>query len=167
LGFDLPLPEVDLSFLENFLIWAREAIRRLEIQQMADVEFEHIIPLIEKRSDNKGSGIIDEGTFRTNVANTGNGVLIIDLTKSFDDAPLTRLWVRGVGLSFSDRLSVNDGGATALRRLMWLTAQIFPPLVRVFLGQIPTFWCPDRQLYWQMWLWLTRLAKCKCTVGQM
>jgi hypothetical protein len=114
-----PLPmQGTPGFLDNWLIWARAAIRRLEIDQQDDVEFEQIIPLRSPFADGTTTMKTDyEGPM---LYPSGNGVLSVDLTEYFDDL-LGKLWVRGVGLTTT--LADSSGPTRDYR----VSAQVFPP----------------------------------------
>jgi hypothetical protein len=126
-GIDLPLPPLDSLFLEGFLVWVRKAIRQLEIDQLDDVEFEHIVYLIQYRGDSQSSGVMADhwNGYVVPMTPGNDGTLLVDLRAYFDSAPLgAHLWLRGVGLSFSvQNVDVSSW------RLFRLSAQVFPPPV--------------------------------------
>ncbi|MGX9431164.1 hypothetical protein [Bradyrhizobium sp. LeoA1S1] len=115
----LPAPGV-LSFLDDLLSWTRKVLRRLEIDQLGDVDFEHIIPLTDPAWD--GSRLISTGEYSAAMQTAGSGILTVDLTNYFD-ALFGKLWVRGVALS----LGVDNPGDT-YRRVFRATGEVFPPL---------------------------------------
>ena len=131
-GINLPMPVIDAHFLDGLLAWTRAAIRQLEIDQQDDVEFEHIVYLVQPRGDNALTGVTSSAAYVTNMAPGGNGELIVDLSRYFDSA-LGRIWVRGVGLSTSDVDPINPS-----HRLYRLSAQVFPPPVKNLFSAMPT-----------------------------
>jgi hypothetical protein len=132
-GIDLPFPAVDDNrFLDKFLSWTRLVIRQLEIDQQDDVEFDHIIPLVQLQGDGKLSGVIAPAIYMTAMNPNGDGKLTVDLTNYFTPAPLGKMWLRGVGLSFSDADPSQE-----THRLYRLSAQVFPPPAQDLFSQMP------------------------------
>ncbi|CUU14762.1 hypothetical protein CDS [Bradyrhizobium sp.] len=113
-GIVEPLPAPDeLPFLDKLLSWTRKVLRRLEIDQQGDVDFEHIIPL-------SLLGVAYSGAMQAG----GSGILSVDLTNYFDSL-LGKLWVRGVALS----LAVGNPG-DVYHRVFRATGEVFPPPTR-------------------------------------
>lgn len=123
-GINLSLPPLGKSFLEDFLIWTRQAIRTLEIEQLDNIDFEHIVYLAQPRGDGKPSGVVND--YAQKMASASDGTLEVNLKSYFDSIPLgAHLWTRGVGLSFS-----HNNPSVPQHRLYRLSAQIFPPPVK-------------------------------------
>jgi hypothetical protein len=123
-GTPTPFPAPDIGFLDGLLSWTRQAIRQLEIDQQDDVEFEHIVFLVQPRGDNKISGVTSPTQYANDMSPGGTGVLNVDLTHYFDSAPLGRIWLRGVGMSTSHQYPF-----VPEQSLFRLSAQVFPPSV--------------------------------------
>jgi hypothetical protein len=117
---DIELPSSgEDKFLEKFILWLRDVIRRIEIEQQNEVDFEHIISLTQTRVGR--IPLIFREPYNRVMREGGTGILTLDLSTYFSDK-LTNLRIRQIGLSYS-----GPNATTPDQRSVSLSAQVFPP----------------------------------------
>jgi hypothetical protein len=161
---DFPFPTIhsdgekkkDVRFLDDFVLWARDMIRRYELETMKEVQFERIIPLVSPWHYGPDRSLRTPAEFSTAMQTT-QGLVAFSL-KGVIPPTLERPRIRGVALSAPYMASdVSTVGTTfAWSAVIFLPDQkdpygetmpwrkrpkAAPPISRsaVVLGRIPVF----------------------------